>query len=442
METRANYAMIGLFTLLIVFGAFAFAYWIGGRDAGTRRNSIAVIFTGSVSGLLRGGSVNFNGVRVGEVTDIRLMPNDPRRVVVRIEVDESTPVKADTRARLESQGLTGVASIALVGGDPESGPLTAPPGQPLPTIYGDPSDLQDLFQTVRDVAGKVDTVLAAVQKVVQDSEGSITRTVQNVERFSQALSDNSEGVGDFLKNVGAVAQRIGPLADRLETVATDLSSILKAVEPERIGRVVGNLDSFTQALGDNRGQVDTILKDAASLARQLNESAGKLDTTLESVSAVARALDPEKVGRLVDNADRFAQALGATSGDVEKAVREAAQITEKLNRSADRIDGVLIAAQSFLGSAAGEEGKATFADVGEAARSIRVLADNLDKRTAEITAGINRFTGPGLRDIESVAGDARRTLGDLSRAVQSLERNPQQFLFGGRAPLPEYNGRR
>jgi phospholipid/cholesterol/gamma-HCH transport system substrate-binding protein len=83
-----------------------------------------------------------------------------------------------------------------------------------------------------------------------------------------------------------------------------------------------------------------------------------------------------------------------------------------------------------------------FGEVREAARSIRILDDNLDKRTADITTGINRFTGSGLREVETLTTDGRRTLNDISRAVRSLERNPQQLIFGGKPNLPEYSGRR
>jgi phospholipid/cholesterol/gamma-HCH transport system substrate-binding protein len=123
-------------------------------------------------------------------------------------------------------------------------------------------------------------------------------------------------------------------------------------------------------------------------------------------------------------------------------IKEARSLAEKLNKSADRIDGVLLAAEKFLGSASGKEGESMFGEVREAARSIRVLADNLDKRTADITSGINRFTGSGLREVESLTTEGRRTLTDIGRAVRSLEKNPQQLIFGGgKGNIPEYRGR-
>jgi phospholipid/cholesterol/gamma-HCH transport system substrate-binding protein len=493
-----------------------------------------------------------------------------------------------------------------VGGEPAAPVLTAGPGQPLPTIFAERSDFQDLVETARTLARRADDVLEKVGRVVSDNEGSINRTVQNVERFSQALGDNAGGIDRFLAQVGQAAERIGPLAEKLEVLATnvdevvravdkqrvarivenvdafaqslgdsrqairealneanslmrqlnaaapkldaalgDVSRVARAFDPEKIGRTVDNVDRFTQALGrsgedvariitnvdaftqtlgenrqvigdalkdagslvkqlnasapkldsalndvsraarafdpekigrtvdnvdrftqalgqsgddvsriianfdgfsqtlgENRQVIGETLKDAGSLMKQLSASAPKLDAALGDVSRVARAFDPEKVGRTVDNVDRFAQALGRSDANVEKAIADARSLAEKLNKSADRVDGVLKAAENFLGSASGNGGRGMFDDVREAARSIRALADNLDKRTAEISAGINRFTGSGLREYEALAVEGRRAVNDISRAVRSLERNPQQVIFGGQPSLPQYNGRR
>jgi phospholipid/cholesterol/gamma-HCH transport system substrate-binding protein len=525
METRANYALIGLFTLAVVAAAFGFVYWFSGSDSGQRRQPVRVVFSGSVSGLSKGSMVLFNGIRVGEVTDIRLLPEDPRRVVAVTEVDRTTPVRTDTRARLEVNMLSGVAGIALVGGEPGAPVLTPGPGQPLPTIFADRSDFQDVMEMARSLARRADEVLEGLGRIVSENEGTISRTLQNVEGFSRALGENAPGINKFLAQMGQAAERIGPLAEKLEVLTTDATELLRAVDRQRIARivenvegftqglsenrqnvtntltdvaslakrlndaapkldtaltdvgnvvkavdpakisrtvdnverfstaleavdgkrmarVVENVDAFTQALGDNKQNVANILQDTATLTRRLNDTAPKLDMALTDVGNAARAIDPVKLNRTIDNADRFASALGATSEDVQKAIREAASITEKLNRSADRIDGVLKAAENFLGSASGEEGKGTFESIREAADSIRTLANNLDKRTAEITVGINRFTGAGAREIGAAASEARRTLTDVGRTVRSIEKNPSQVIFGGSPSLPEYSGRR
>jgi phospholipid/cholesterol/gamma-HCH transport system substrate-binding protein len=83
-----------------------------------------------------------------------------------------------------------------------------------------------------------------------------------------------------------------------------------------------------------------------------------------------------------------------------------------------------------------------FKDVSDAAKSFRALSDNLDKRTAEISAGLTRFSGSGLRDIQGLASDGKRTLAEIERVLRNLERNPQRVIFGGGARPPDYNGGR
>jgi phospholipid/cholesterol/gamma-HCH transport system substrate-binding protein len=445
METRANYALIGIFTLAVIAAAFGFVYWFSGSSRGQERQAVRIVFSGSVSGLSQGSSVSFNGLRVGEVTQISLLPEDPRRVVAIVQVDSSTPIRADTRARLEYQGLTGVANIGLSGGEPGAPPLVPGPGQPMPTIFADRSDFQDLIETARNIARRADDVLERVGRVVADNEGSISRTVQNVERFSQALGENAEGIDRFLAQIGQAAEKIGPLAEKLETLAANVDEVVRAVEPQRVSRIVENVDSFTQALGENRQVVGEALRDAASLVERLNDTAPKLDSAVAEISGVVKAIDPSKVSRTVDNVQSFTDTLNRRSPDIDKAIQEARSITEKLNKSADRIDAVLAGAEKFLGSASGEAGKGAFDEIRAAAVSVRELANDLNERTKGIegvVSGVGRFTDSGLREYEALAVEGRRTLGDISRAVRSIERNPQQFLFGSRPNLPEYNGRR
>ncbi len=116
METRANYALIGLFALAVIASSFLFVYWVASPGRSSGEQSYKVVFTGSITGLGRGGWVLFNGVRVGEVKEINLMPQDPQHVYALINVDSRVPIRADTKARLELTGLTGVASVALTGG--------------------------------------------------------------------------------------------------------------------------------------------------------------------------------------------------------------------------------------------------------------------------------------------------------------------------------------
>jgi phospholipid/cholesterol/gamma-HCH transport system substrate-binding protein len=461
METRANYALIGLFTLAVFAGMLGFVYWFASGRSDGQKASYRIVFTGSVSGLSRGSIVRFNGLRVGEVTAIDLVPSDPSRVMAIIEIDQKTPVKVDTRARLEYQGLTGQASVQLSGGTSEAPALTAPDGG-RPVIFADRSDFQDLLETAQRIAGRADSVLTSIEKVVTENQASISSTIRGVEVFAKALADNSAGIGAFLANVGEVSQRASSLSARLETLSVTAEELLRSVDARSVNRTIANVESFTQALADNRTNIDGILGDGAVLAKRLSESTVRLDSALAEIEKLAKAVDGEKIGRTVDNIDKFAGALGGATDTVNKVLRDVSIVTENLRSAAPKVDQVLQAAANFLGANEGEA-KGAFSEVEATAKSFRALADNLnsrvvdftrmtsaiellaknlDVRTRDITAGINRLTSSGGRDFEALASDARRAVNELNRATRSIAQDPSQLIRGGRPAIPEYSGQR
>ncbi len=461
METRANYALIGLFTLAVFAGILGFVYWFAAGRSSSQKVSYRVIFTGSVSGLNRGSVVRFNGLRVGEVTVIDLVPSDPSRVMAIIEIDQKTPVKTDTRARLEYQGLTGQASVQLSGGTAAAPALVVPDGGRA-VIFADRSDFQDILETAQRLATRTDAILAKVEKIVADNESSIGGTVKSVETFAKALADNSAGVGAFLASVGETSQKISSLSARLETLSSAAEDILRGITPGSVNRTIANVETFTQGLADNRRNIDGILTDGAVLTRRLSETSQKLDSAFVEIDRITKAIDSQKIGRTVDNIDRIAAVFGNNTATTEKALQDIAALSATLRAASEQVSGVLTAATRFLGANEGE-GKGAFSDIGAAARSFRELVENvngraadfsemaksierlaksLDKRTVEITAGINRLTSSGSRDIEALAADARRAVNEVNRAVRSIGRDPSQIITGGRPSVPEYSGQR
>ena len=114
-------------------------------------------------GLLVGAAVLFNGIRVGEVTELGLAPDNPRRVNATISVASTTPVRSDTKVGLEFQGLTGVPVIAL-----EGGTLVANSGA-VPTLIAEPGAGQSMTQAARDALRKVDSVLSENSEPLKDT---------------------------------------------------------------------------------------------------------------------------------------------------------------------------------------------------------------------------------------------------------------------------------
>jgi phospholipid/cholesterol/gamma-HCH transport system substrate-binding protein len=307
METRANYLIVGLFTLAVIAAGFVFVWWFQRPIQSTPGNTFEIAFDGSVSGLRAGSSVLFNGIRVGEVQSLKLDPVNPRRVIATVVAQSSAPIRADTKASLEYQGLTGIASVSLTGGEPDAPPPRRGPDGAA-QITADASATQDMSAAVRRVAGQAEVVLGKLEKVLSDNESDLRATVANVAKFSEALGRNAEAI-------------------------------------------------------------DGLVKDASAAMKNIASASDKIDKLL------------------------------------------------------------------------GSEDKGVAADLSGAARAIRELAERLDGRTAEITAGITHFTNRGLREFEALSADGRRTLNDFDRTVRKLERNPSQFLFGG-SGVPEYGQRR
>jgi phospholipid/cholesterol/gamma-HCH transport system substrate-binding protein len=190
METRARYALIGLFILAVIAATFGFVYWLENKGGFAERESYQIKFQGSVSGLLIGSAVLFNGIRVGEVTGLGLNADAPQDVIATIAVARGTPIRSDTVVNIETQGLTGGAAVALKGGSASS-PLAAGEGGAPALLIAAPQAGQDWTQAARDAFQRVDDVLA------QNSE-SLHSAIENIDTFSDALARNSDKVDGIL----------------------------------------------------------------------------------------------------------------------------------------------------------------------------------------------------------------------------------------------------
>lgn len=430
METRANYTIIGLFTLAIVAAGFAFVWWFTGSSNRGPRVSYDVIFDGTVSGLQRGSAVTFNGIPVGEVTGLRLDPTDPRRVIATIALPPGTPVKADTRAGLDVAVLTGLGSIGLIGGRADAPPLPPPSEGHLPTLRADASAVQDLMQGAREVMGRVDDIARRVDTLLTDNETKINSVIANIDKFSQALGNNADSVNTFLSDVGGAAKRVDTLAQSLDKIAS-------AVDPAKVGSTVDNIQKFTSELGNSSDKIRSFIDDASAIAASFRGFSAQLETTFNRLDQITMAIDPNKIGAAVGNFETFSQTLAKRSPDTDALLKNASELSGKLNGMANKLDTILDNVNAMTTS---EEGKGMFAQVSSAAEEVRKLAANLDARTAELAKNLNQFAGPGLRQYEALAADGRRTLSEIERVFRNLERNPRQFIFGG-SSVPSYSGR-
>ncbi len=190
METRAPYALIGLFVLAAIGAVFGFVYWLNNTGGLSDRAVYRVRFENTVSGLLTGVAVLFNGIRVGEVTGLRLDPDHPRQVIATIAVVATTPIRADTEAGLEYQGLTGVPVVSLLGGA-STAPLVSPSPAEPPLLAADPAAGQSMTEAARHALRRIDTLLT-------DNADPLKSAIANLNTFTGALARNSDRVDTIL----------------------------------------------------------------------------------------------------------------------------------------------------------------------------------------------------------------------------------------------------
>jgi phospholipid/cholesterol/gamma-HCH transport system substrate-binding protein len=217
MEKNANYALVGLSTLILFVGMVIFVVWLARLRINAEYALYDILFQGPINGLSQGGEVRFNGIKVGEVTKIALDRTNPTRVIARARVTSDVPIRADSYATLEPLGITGVNYVQITAGTP-SKPLlkeTVPRGT-IPVIASRRSALSDLLQGGGTVLTRTIEALDRVNQVLSD---------QNIKTFSAALSDTQEVtaelrkrkaiIGDAdqaLKDIDASSRQIGELA--------------------------------------------------------------------------------------------------------------------------------------------------------------------------------------------------------------------------------------
>ncbi len=261
METRANYVLIGAFTLAVIAAGFGFVLWFQSLHSTKMRTPLRVIFEGSASGLRVGGSVNFNGVRIGEVTSVKI--DDPKRVVAIAMVEGGAPLRNDTMVGLEFQGLTGVAAIALKGGSLDAPPV-AIADDGVPTLTADPSALQDVMQSVR-------ATLQTINKVVQDNQETINSALKNVEVFSASLATNSKKLDSIFDRADDVMEKTGSVMKRADSVLLGLDTLAGGKDG---GELFQAVKSFRE-LADNLDKRSNLLiadgrRTLADISRAVN----------------------------------------------------------------------------------------------------------------------------------------------------------------------------
>jgi phospholipid/cholesterol/gamma-HCH transport system substrate-binding protein len=284
METRANFVLIGIFTLAVIAAAFGFVLWFQNLHSTTQRTPLRIIFEGAASGLRNGG----------EVVSVKL--DNPKRVVALAMVENIAPIRKDTQVGLEFQGLTGVAAIALKGGD-EAAPAVPLDTDGVPVLTADPELLRDISESIR-------ATLNNVNRLVADNQDTLKGAMKNVETFTATLAKNSEVIDGIMLKIDSVMGKADGVMGKADSVVARTDNILLG------------LDAL--AGGKDGGELTAAVKSFHELTENLDKRSGAL--MLDGRRTLA------DISRAVNNLDRNPTRLlfGASSGTPAAAPAPAA----------------------------------------------------------------------------------------------------------------------
>jgi phospholipid/cholesterol/gamma-HCH transport system substrate-binding protein len=280
METRANYVLIGAFTLATAAFLLLFGLWAAKYSSDKDWRYYDVIFDEAVTGLTEGGSVQYNGISVGTVADLSLAPDDPRKVVAHVKLRANTPVKIDTRAKLSFTGLTGTAFIQLTGGTPAAPALVAH-GDEVPVIRTEASALQNIAETANRLVARLDEVLS------DENIANIHKTLAHIEKTSRALGDSSGDIGALIANARTSSEKLSATLDTTNHAINDVDRELV----QKLPGLIAKLDSTLSRLDATAGNANAIIAENRGAIRGFTrDGLGEVGPTLDELRALVRDL--------------------------------------------------------------------------------------------------------------------------------------------------------
>jgi phospholipid/cholesterol/gamma-HCH transport system substrate-binding protein len=291
METRSNHVLVGAVTLALLAGLLVFIVWLAGLSNKTTK-CFDIYFAQGVEGLNKGSSVNFQGVPVGQIDKISLLPDRPEFVWVRVTVDAETPVLQGTTAQIKGVGFTGVSEIALEGAVKGGQQLTQVGPQGCPVIPASSGGLGALLNSAPELIDRIQRLTERLTELLSDkNQNSISDILENVDKTTRVLAERAPDLADAIadariaaRNAGVAAQRVGLLADSTtqlvneegKPAAQDLRKAIAALQ-----RTSENLDA---AIADARPGLQNFSKSTLPEANQLVHDLRELSESLRGFS--------------------------------------------------------------------------------------------------------------------------------------------------------------
>ena len=281
METKANYVLIGVFTLIVSLFLLLFALWAAKYSSERSWREYMVVFNEPVTGLSEGSSVQYNGISIGTVQKLRLDPDDPRSVIAQLQLQADAPIKADTRAKISVPSLTGSPIIQLTGGSPDSPALADVDPREIPVIQAEPSALQNIADTANRLVSRMDQLLS------EDNVKRVGATLENLESMTGAVAEQREDLRALI-----VSARLA--SEQLQTTLATTNRTVEDIDRELVAKLpglVGRLDSTLNNLDSAAGGANAILSEnRAAINSFANGGLAQLGPTLAEMRLLVRDL--------------------------------------------------------------------------------------------------------------------------------------------------------
>ncbi len=399
METRANYLLIGVFTLLAILGTLGFFIWLASVQIDRQYNTYGILFE-DVSGLNASGDVQFNGISVGKVIGLKIYDKDPAQVLATIEVDSTTPVRSDTVAQLKSQGVTGVAYISLSGGTPAAAPLVAV-DDALPIIPSRRSTVQALVDDAPDLVAEATALLAQFKELTGPSAQShVANILRNLDTSSARLD---EALNDFSEISGTVRDatvQITVFTDQLGEIGANLSETLKLADSTLIAaqEALTSADTaVTSAVAPIEGAERVIAQIEGLMQDRIPTMLDQVSQAVTQANAAIADLQ-NRTGVTIDAYGETADLLNARLAGLEQTLVDANAAFVALTTASDNFDALVVGDGTLLVSDARE----VLADTKSALAVLEaVVVDDVPAIVTDIKSAVSTATAA----IDKVAAD-------------------------------------
>jgi phospholipid/cholesterol/gamma-HCH transport system substrate-binding protein len=302
MERDAHYAAVGIATIALLAALAVFSIWLARLQFNSDYDMYDIVFYGPVRGLSEGGEVHFNGIRVGEVTDLNLDPNKGDQVIARIRVDATTPIRVTSRAQLEPQGITGLNYIQITAGDPDSAILKAQyPDNVVPVLQSQPSPISELLSGSGTVLAQTVDALNRVNRVLSDDNiRSFSTTLKNVE----ALSTELEARKGMFEQLEQALTKANAAIEEYQKLGASARQLVEGDGREAVGNINKAAEDAQQAVASINRTVNGLEGPATDFATtglpQLQNAIQQLEgatASLEDLIDEVRTSPREFIGR-------------------------------------------------------------------------------------------------------------------------------------------------